>query len=77
MDDIPGYQRPAQDRLYYTDYEHQGGQNCENCGTDRLEERPRRETSRKVTVHYGIIASANSVMKNAAERDQSMPKIQS
>jgi nucleoside phosphorylase len=70
MDDIPGYQRPAQDRLYRADYEHKGGQGCENCGTDGVEERPKRETSRDVIVHYGIIASANSVMKNATERDQ-------
>jgi len=70
MIDMPSYQRPAQDRLYRADYEHQGGQNCGNCGTEGLDERPRRETSREATVHYGIIASANSVMKNATERDQ-------
>jgi nucleoside phosphorylase len=70
MGDMPGYQRPADDRLYHADYEHKGGKNCASCEADRLEERPPRKTSREVTVHYGIIASANSVMKNAMERDQ-------
>jgi nucleoside phosphorylase len=70
MDDIPGYQRPAGDRLYRADYEHKGGKNCANCDADGLDERPPRETSREVIVHYGIIASANSVIKNARERDQ-------
>ncbi|KAH8728256.1 WD domain-containing protein, partial [Phaeosphaeriaceae sp. PMI808] len=69
IDDMPGYKRPTEDRLYRADFEHKGGTNCENCDADGLEERPRRETSREVTVHYGIIASANSVMKDARERD--------
>ena len=70
MEDIPGYQRPADDQLYRANYEHKSGKNCASCEADGLEERPPRETSREVTVHYGIIASANSVMKNATERDQ-------
>jgi hypothetical protein len=70
MEDMPSYQRPAHDRLYRADYEHKGGKNCANCEADELEERSLRETGRSVTVHYGIIASSNSVMKNATERDQ-------
>lgn len=69
IDDMPSYQHPTQDRLYRADYEHKGGRNCENCEADGLEERRKRETSRGVTVHYGIVASANSVMKDATERD--------
>ncbi|WZH50419.1 hypothetical protein QYS62_011663 [Fusarium acuminatum] len=70
MDDMPEYQRPAEDRLYRADYEHKGGINCASCAANGLEERPLRVTKRAVTVHYGIIASANSVMKNAEERDK-------
>ncbi|EXA31454.1 hypothetical protein FOVG_17232 [Fusarium oxysporum f. sp. pisi HDV247] len=70
MDDMPEYQRPAEDRLYRADYEHKSGINCASCATNGLEERPLRVTKRAVTVHYGIIASANSVMKNAEERDK-------
>jgi hypothetical protein len=70
MDDMPGYQLLAQDPLYRANYEHKGKENCENCKVDGLEERPSRETSREVTAHHGIIASASLVMKNATERDQ-------
>jgi len=69
MDDMPGYKRPGEDRLYRADFKHKGGKQCETCDADALEERPKRETSREVTVHYGIIASANSVMEDARERD--------
>ena len=34
-----------------------------------MEKRPRRETNREVTVHYSVIASANSVITDARERD--------
>ncbi|RYP05136.1 hypothetical protein DL764_004021 [Monosporascus ibericus] len=70
MDDMPAYRRPTEDRLYRADYEHRGGKSCASCEANGLEERPLRESSRAVIVHYGIIASANSVMKNAKERDQ-------
>jgi len=70
MDDMPEYQLPAEDRLYRADFRHKGDKNCENCDADALEKRPGRETSRKITVHYGIIASANSVMKDATARNQ-------
>jgi hypothetical protein len=36
MDDLPGYQRPVEDRLYHADYEHKGGETCENCASDKL-----------------------------------------
>ncbi|KAH7186730.1 nucleoside phosphorylase domain-containing protein [Fusarium oxysporum] len=70
MEDMPEYQRPAEDRLYRAVYEHQGGISCASCATNALEERPLRVTKRAITVHYGTIASANSVMKNAEERDK-------
>ncbi|KAF4331614.1 nucleoside phosphorylase domain protein, partial [Fusarium beomiforme] len=70
IDDMPEYKRPAEDRLYRANYEHKGGITCASCATNGLEQRPLRETKQAVTVHYGIIASANSVMKNAEERDK-------
>ncbi|KAH7159361.1 nucleoside phosphorylase domain-containing protein, partial [Fusarium sp. MPI-SDFR-AT-0072] len=70
MEDMPEYQRPAEDRLYRADYKHKGGITCASCATHGLEERPLQVTKRAVTVHYGIIASADSVMKNAEERDR-------
>ncbi|KAG7424985.1 putative ankyrin repeat protein [Fusarium oxysporum f. sp. raphani] len=70
MDDMPDYQRPDEDQLYHTDYEHKGGVTCSQCEASGLKKRSPRVTKRAVTVHYGIIASANSVMKDAKQRDQ-------
>ncbi|KAK0701084.1 Pfs, NACHT and ankyrin domain protein, partial [Lasiosphaeria miniovina] len=70
MDDMPDYRRPAQDQLFRADYDHRDGKNCSSCEVGGLEERPLRFISREVIVHYGTIASANSVMKDAAERDR-------
>ncbi|RKK84110.1 hypothetical protein BFJ68_g17386 [Fusarium oxysporum] len=70
MEYMPEYQRPEEDRLYRAAYEHLGGINCATCAISELEKRPSRVTKRAVKVHYGIIASANSVMKNAEERDK-------
>lgn len=70
MKDMPDYRRPAEDRLYHADYEHEGGESCADCEANGLKDREPRHVSRKVIVHYGTIASANSVMKNAKERDQ-------
>jgi nucleoside phosphorylase len=70
MNDMHDYQRPEQDRLYRADYQHQGGGNCENCGTGGLEQRGERQSCREVTVHYGTIASGNSVIKDAIIRDK-------
>ncbi|XWX02355.1 hypothetical protein V2A60_010392 [Cordyceps javanica] len=70
MDDMPSYQRPANDRLYRTEYSHNGGDDCEDCESGGLVQRPSRSGDRITTVHYGIIASANSVMKNPQERDK-------
>ncbi|OTB16754.1 hypothetical protein K445DRAFT_331510 [Daldinia sp. EC12] len=70
MDDKLEYRRPSEDRLYRADYEHQGGNTCKNCIAGKLEQRPSRVSRRAITVHYGTVGSANSVMKNAKERDQ-------
>lgn len=70
MDDMPEYRRPAQDQLFRVSYKHKGGKSCGSCEDGGLEERPLRSASRKVMVHYGTIASANSVMKDAVERDR-------
>ncbi|EFY97663.2 Ankyrin repeat protein [Metarhizium robertsii ARSEF 23] len=70
MDEEPDYQRPDDDRLYRADYPHQGGEDCSKCETCEVVQRPPRSSNRVVTVHYGTIASANSVMKNAKDRDE-------
>ena len=69
MDDMPDYRRPAQDRLFGADHSHKARERCDGDHDGELK-RPIRSVSRKVMVHYGTIASANSVMKNAKERDR-------
>ncbi|KAJ6780196.1 hypothetical protein PWT90_04456 [Aphanocladium album] len=70
MEDMPSFRRPSEDHLYRTDYEHEGGESCAGCKADGLQTRSFRESSREVVVHYGTIASGNSVMKNAVQRDK-------
>ncbi|KAJ6439216.1 putative ankyrin repeat protein [Purpureocillium lavendulum] len=70
MDDMVDYRRPADDYLYRADYGHRGGSSCADCEAHGLEERPPRNPGREVVIHYGIIASANSVMKDSVDRDR-------
>ncbi|KAH0547714.1 hypothetical protein FGG08_000204 [Glutinoglossum americanum] len=70
MDDMPSYKRPEQDRLYRSDFMHQGGALCEDCGATALVGRNPRGPRGDIIVHYGLIASGNSVMKDAIKRDQ-------
>jgi nucleoside phosphorylase len=69
MDDMNEYQRPGLDRLYRTDYQHIGGKDCRQCDPDQIVERLERQSHRTVAVHYGTIASGNTVMKDATVRD--------
>jgi ankyrin repeat protein/nucleoside phosphorylase len=56
------------DTLYRADYDHKRGEaTCKDCDMEYTV--PRNE-QREVTVHYGIIASGNQVIRNAAERDK-------
>ena len=71
------YQHPwaEHDRLYESRYIHQDGdQSCEViCGSisPPLLQRPRRELDPDEPVaHYGLIASADQLMKNAVARDR-------
>jgi nucleoside phosphorylase len=82
MDDMADYQRPGQDRLYRVDYEHrdqdmgqesdeeEDEENCQHCENDGLVPRQERKSLRAVNVHYGTIASGNTVMKDAKTRDR-------
>lgn len=66
---------PATDLLYRSDFEHLSSvHNCtEGCGDDpsRLVARDERdEEDDYPAIHYGLIASANQVMKDAITRDK-------
>jgi nucleoside phosphorylase len=70
MDDMQDYQRPEEDRLYCSNYQEHGGKSCDQCGSNGLVQRQERHGRRAVTVHYGTIASGNSVIKDAKTRDE-------
>ena len=59
------------DKLFYPIYDHKKGEEtCENCCTCKyclVVRDPRKD---EILVHYGLIASANQVMKNGVERDR-------
>jgi nucleoside phosphorylase len=62
------YQGKENDRLFKASYFHTRGKACNNC--DRAEEvvRGDREGS-EPEIHYGLIASGDTVVKDAAFRD--------
>lgn len=70
MNDMEDYQRPTIDRLYMANYPHAYGRDCERCDLNMVVERPERLNHRIVCVHYGTIASGNSVLKDAIIRDE-------
>jgi nucleoside phosphorylase len=70
LEDRPAFTRQSvgADILFQSDYNHVGGDACEKCSKQRVVDRkPRTE---EIVVHYGIIASGNQVMRDAAERDK-------
>ncbi|KAM0267240.1 hypothetical protein ACHAPA_006019 [Fusarium lateritium] len=67
------YGRPSDDTdiLYRREIIHTGGDPCDTCETDHtdVEKRESRQSERTL-IHYGTIASANTLMKNAILRDR-------
>lgn len=70
------YQRPGlgHDRLYSSTFIHVGGEN-EGCAdvckneTSNLVQRDERSEEDTVAIHYGLIASGNTLLKDAVIRD--------
>jgi nucleoside phosphorylase len=66
------FKRPSSkyDELFDADYEHQKtGKDCKDCDRSHLLIRRHRTTADPI-VHYGIIGSANQLMRNAVIRDR-------
>ncbi|KAJ3493988.1 hypothetical protein NLG97_g4368 [Lecanicillium saksenae] len=57
------------DRLFKSAYRCIGGFNCRNCDAAELVAREKRETT-DPEIHYGVIASGNTLVKDAATRDR-------
>ncbi|KAJ5160560.1 uncharacterized protein N7482_007564 [Penicillium canariense] len=61
---------PKHDRLFQMDYEHESkDSSCHKCDSGKTVSRPQRKTTDPV-VHYGIIASGDTLLKNATMREQ-------
>lgn len=66
----PGYeyQGVENDHLFDSSYEHVSGPGCSECDVERVLKRDTRRTPGVPKVHYGIIASGNTLVKDAASR---------
>ncbi|QGI99151.1 hypothetical protein CEK26_012220 [Fusarium fujikuroi] len=62
------YQGSENDRLFPSDYEHFDGKTCTKCDVSRRIDREERGTTEPV-IHYGVIASGNTLIKDARLRD--------
>ncbi|PYH65028.1 5'-methylthioadenosine/S-adenosylhomocysteine nucleosidase family protein [Aspergillus vadensis CBS 113365] len=62
---------PELDTLFEPTYDHiDGATSCDQCSRDRVTQRPPRSDPTKPVIHYGLILSGDSVIKDAATRDQ-------
>ena len=67
----PGYvyQGSDNDRLFKASYDHVPGPDCRGCDTANEVQRDPRDTANP-EIHYGIIASGNTLVKDAITRDR-------
>ncbi|KAF9883293.1 hypothetical protein FE257_003784 [Aspergillus nanangensis] len=64
------FARPVQeDCLFRADYDHVASETCVHCDRSKLVPRSPRERQQPV-IHYGLIGSANQVVKDGRRRDQ-------
>lgn len=72
----PGYKYPGQsmDRLFRPTYDHQGGPDCRGCANEQEVPRDPREDEDPV-IHYGVIASGNTLVKDASAREDLLQHI--
>jgi hypothetical protein len=64
------FTRPTQeDCLFQVEYDHVASDTCIDCDPSKLFLRPPREHQEPV-IHYGLIGSANQVVKDSLRRDQ-------
>ncbi|KAJ5455028.1 hypothetical protein N7530_002368 [Penicillium desertorum] len=64
------FARPTQeDCLFQADYDHIASDTCINCDRSKVVPRPSRKHGEPV-IHYGLIGSANQVVKDGRRREQ-------
>jgi nucleoside phosphorylase len=63
------HQRFENDRLFKSNHDHAGGSTCANCDISWEVERNQRDTT-EPEIHYGVIASGNTLIKDSGTRDK-------
>jgi nucleoside phosphorylase len=64
------FARPTQeDCLFQVEYDHVASSTCLSCDRSKLSLRPPRDHQEPV-IHYGLVGSANQVVKDGRQRDQ-------
>jgi len=64
------YRNPEDDQLFQAEYDHMDGEkDCKSCDKERLIQRKSRTTNGPV-IHYGLIGSANQVMRYGVTREK-------
>lgn len=63
------YQGFENDRLFKTEYNHTSGSTCAECDASWEIKRDQRDTI-DPEIHYGVIASGNTLVKNTTNRDK-------
>lgn len=72
----PGYTHPGvdSDRLFATTCQHVSGGDCSACPEVGVIPRDQRDTP-DPEIHYGVIASGNTLVKNADEREEILRRL--
>jgi nucleoside phosphorylase len=70
-EDVDSWRCPPKqdDKLFRPDYNHVGGSSCERCDPTKTVRRSNNHSNRRPQVHQGLIASGNTVIKDATHRD--------
>jgi nucleoside phosphorylase len=64
------YRSPEDDQLFQANYDHMdSSKGCESCDEERIIQRKPRTTNVPV-IHYGLIGSANQVMRHGVTREK-------
>jgi nucleoside phosphorylase len=72
----PGYihQGAENDRLFAASSQHAGGADCRDCQESDEISRDRRDSTYP-EIHYGVVASGNTLVKSAREREEILDRL--
>ncbi|KPM34576.1 hypothetical protein AK830_g11997 [Neonectria ditissima] len=67
---VPDFEKAAAgpDVLFETQYNHEGDTDCSHCDAERIVKRC--PENRNIKVHYGTIASSDTLMRDGTQRDE-------